>query len=508
LCLPTGAQGNEDQKAIFQQLYADEEDIPAPFDEENISLPRRDSSLEKDLGLVQNIITQLDALMDEFPKTLGSSKGNTLYTPEEEDHIQASWGQFLNYRSILLRIMARYSRYGEVHSPELRRQSILLSFGAGIILYQASAQVVLMTRDNPMARKKLNEGSPDWDLPDHILNHLRRHITQDSTRDALERGYADYLQTFADASQTQEAWMHERIRDAYAFFHSSGLELWSTRFRIVTEAIKDFLYHPYYDIRAVIATWIGDFRYRHPEPLASPEQIDTLMTRLQPGDILLERKNFYLSNLLLPGFWPHSLIYIGTLEDLKEMELLKHSSINIHYQVLQTLEAADSPGIFLEAVAEGVTLTSRRERLKADYLGVLRPRLSPQAKKEAILQAFRHLGKPYDFEFDFFSADKLVCSELVYRSYAGHLVFPLTRILGRYTAPPINLVKRFNETHGTPEQQLDFILFLDGDPDNSKASFQKVEAFKKTTDRRGPLAPMRPSTLEERANIALEPWPF
>jgi hypothetical protein len=502
------AQELEKKRAIFQMLYANEEDVPTPFDKQNISLPRSNSSLERDLGLVQNIIAQLDALMGELPKTLGSSKGITLYTPEEEDHILASWGQFLNYRAILLRIMARYSRYSEIHSQTLRRQSILLSFGAGIILYQASAQVVLMTRNSPMASRKLNEGSPDWDLPENVLNHLRRHITLDSTREALERGYSDYLKTFTATNETREAWLHERIRDAYAFFHSSGLELWGTRFRIVTETVKGFFYQPYYDIRAVVATWIGDFRYRHPEPLVSPEQIDTLMTQLQPGDILLERKNFYLSNLLLPGFWPHSLMYVGTLDELREMGLLKHSSIQMHFQVLQTLEASDSPGVFLEAVAKGVTLTSRRERLKVDYISVLRPKLSLQAKKEAILQAFRHLGKPYDFEFDFFSADKLVCSELIYRSYAGHLVFPLTRILGRYTAPPVNLVKRFRETYGTPEQQLEFILFLDGNPKTAKASFQDVDAFKKTTNRSGPLAPLRPSSLQEQSKIALEPWPY
>lgn len=45
---------------------------------------------------------------------------------------------------------------------------------------------------------------------------------------------------------------------------------------------------------------------------------------------------------------------------------------------------------------------------------MLRPQLTDGERREAIVRAFSHHEKPYVFEFDFFSNDRLVCSELVF----------------------------------------------------------------------------------------------
>ena len=53
----------------------------------------------------------------------------------------------------------------------------------------------------------------------------------------------------------------------------------------------------------------------------------------------------------------------------------------------------------------------------------------------ALAQAVDHEGKLYNFDFDFFTADRLVCTEVVYRAYEGigGIAFTLTRRAGRLT---------------------------------------------------------------------------
>ena len=59
----------------------------------------------------------------------------------------------------------------------------------------------------------------------------------------------------------------------------------------------------------------------------------------------------------------------------------------------------------------------------------------PDSIRQAIERALQHEGKLYNFDFDFFSSDRIVCTEVVYRAYDGleDLRFPLSERAGRKT---------------------------------------------------------------------------
>lgn len=68
---------------------------------------------------------------------------------------------------------------------------------------------------------------------------------------------------------------------------------------------------------------------------------------------------------------------------------------------------------------DGVLLRALDDTLSVDCVTALRPRLRKQDIGRALSRALSHEGKLYDFEFDFSRADRLVCTEVVYRAYQG-----------------------------------------------------------------------------------------
>lgn len=133
-------------------------------------------------------------------------------------------------------------------------------------------------------------------------------------------------------------------------------------------------------------------------------------------------------------------------------------------------------------MSEGVVFTSLDYSAgHADGVAVLRPRVDDDARREIIARAFDHAGKPYDFDFDFFSADKLVCTEVVYRAVAGHVDLPLFDILGRRTLPALEIVRYALTPEG--REQLEFIALLDGDERSGRATWSDETALSETLDR-------------------------
>ncbi|MFW2405960.1 MAG: YiiX/YebB-like N1pC/P60 family cysteine hydrolase [Gammaproteobacteria bacterium] len=147
---------------------------------------------------------------------------------------------------------------------------------------------------------------------------------------------------------------------------------------------------------------------------------------LQPGDVIVTRHAKALTNLFLPGFWPHASLYIGTPAQRKAAGIdAKDASERLQLDDICVLEARK----------DGVRLRPLDDTLAVDMFVVLRPNLEQESIRQAIDRAVLHEGKMYNFDFDFFNSDRIVCTEVVYRAYDGleNLRFPLQERAGRKT---------------------------------------------------------------------------
>jgi len=432
--------------------------------------------LDGDEELLRQVLPDIPARLDEA-KTLAAdfaSGQRSYYTQADNDELRRLLRDYVTLRTALVRVVWRYQRSYQVKDESLRARTFLCACTAGTALAEASLGFVEAFHDSGEAVKKLNEAEPAWDIPPGVFDTVRRSLCSATNRTALKEAGKEYDATDWKSLQLHDghAAFHDSIRACRARLAAADDHLTFERLKQPLRDARDEGKDLIYGVQSLVSTWMGDTKLREPGgALISAAQLKELRAKLQPGDIILERRNWYVSNAFLPGYWPHAALYVGTPEDLQKLGLHHDPRVQAHWSKYAQQDAKGHALVVLESISEGVTFTSLEHSVGgADSVALLRPRLTQDQKREAIARAFSHAGKPYDFEFDFFTSDKLVCTELVYRAYDGHLQFPLKDILGTRTLPAIELVRKFSNERGRADAQLEFICCLCGDHDTGGAN--------------------------------------
>ena len=413
----------------------------------------------------------------------------------------------LGYHVVLHKIAKLHmaSRHVEaLDDPEREARHFVIGFAAYCSQLALGLTFIECTQNKPQFETLLDEGCDEQGVPAGAYARLKDRVVgvDRMTRLFVRRQYQQWIASRYQRFRTDPLFqlvLHDLER-AYAaateHYEEEGARL---ALGNAIDFLQDEVKRAWMPVQAEVARWMGDVKvHRVGSSLIAPSQTREAASRARPGDILITRRNWYLSNIGLPGFWPHAGLWIGTSEELgaffdADPAVLHHyrqpftARLRERFpQVWAALEARDDHGDVLrvlEAVSEGVILTSAEHAVGADYAAALRPRLPRLELAWAIERAFEYHGFPYDFDFDFDSDQKLVCSELVYKAYepraaARGLSIELVRIFGRTTLPANVLIAQFDREHGTPAQQLDFVWFLDGRETEARADFTDLETLR------------------------------
>ncbi|WP_221031313.1 1-acyl-sn-glycerol-3-phosphate acyltransferase [Actomonas aquatica] len=480
-------------------------DAPALHQLEPAVLAERMGADERGLVAVIDGLADLEARFRVFEKQLHAGE-RSYYRPEDDDEMRRMLVSYLSLRQALLRTVWRYQRYAQVGDERLRLRALLLHYAAAAVVYDYSARFVLAFEGSETAIRKLNEAEPRWGVPAGVYDRIRANLANIAHRRWLEAGWRHYHETLPawesvglgpGGEDVVAARLHAAIAEAGARTAALSERILVYKVATAMSDAKAAVGGSYYRASAAISTLIGDAKIRAPregKTLVTPELLERLQPLLQPGDILIERRNWYMSNAFLPGYWPHAALYVGTAEDVRALGLAEDPAVAAKLAEFAGTDAAGHAFAVIEAMSEGVVFTSIEHSIgEADAVAVLRPRLSVEQKRTAIARAFSHAGKPYDFDFDFFSSDRLVCTEVVYRSYGDMLEIPLVEILGRQTLPAIEIVRVWAEESVRADAgegegadaggQFEFIALLDGDEEAGTCTWADAATLRESLGR-------------------------
>lgn len=444
-------------------------DRPSPW--ASLDPGRAEASLEQDALSLIGLLDTLAALERRmFALKSGFDAGTRAFTNVEDDRaVRQALLTYINCRSSLYRLAWTYRLPDRPGEAGRSAKAFVVGYVAGLELVRRGMQLVEVFDDSPQAIRKLNEPDPVWQIPPGIYDRVRQGLASTAVYDELSAGSVRFDELKAagprpTAAHWARIWDEAiRGRDAVAALSD---RLWSYKWEHAVARAEGTLDRNRYAASRFFSSLIGGIRVRGgdlAEGLISDEQVMWLQREvLQPGDILLERRNWALSNVFLPGFWTHAALYVGGPEGIRTLGLEADPRVQPRLAALGASDAHGHPRRVVEALGAGVVLTSLEVSVgEADALCVLRPRLPRDLVAESMARALSHVGKPYDFDFDFFSSDKLVCTELVHRAYSGPLDLQLMEIMGRWTLPALEILKKWAAERGQADAQLELVCFLD-----------------------------------------------
>lgn len=434
---------------------------------------------------LERMETRMHQLREDFIQARRS-----YYTQADQDSIHQLLLTYLNLRTALLRTIWVYrGSYDDPADGKIEARAFLLAYSSAAVLFEKATAIVETFRDDQWAQKNLNQGDLTWELPEGTYDRLLANLSNADVLSELKTATDRFGRLQSGQAYAQPPWdtLARVALGAQGTIEKAVDQIDQRKLGLALRRMNQHMTDPVHYAQVLISTWIGDFRLkdrpRH-RGLISPEQVKELKLVLEPGDILLERRNWFLSNAFLPGFWPHTALYLGTPQQLERLETTSDPQVAEHWQEFLGQDSEGHSYAVIEAISEGVVFTSLEHSVgEADAIAVLRPRLGESQRREALIRAFSHLGKPYDFQFDFFSTHRLVCSEVVYRAYAGMLDLPLTNIMGRLTLPVNTFVELYAGTRNSDKSAFELVLFLDMDEKRGCAVEATEEAFLETRDR-------------------------
>jgi hypothetical protein len=353
------------------------------------------------------------------------------YLPDEDDRLRHVFAAYLEIREGLNMVLARVEPWIDKKdglSAEDRLRAFVIGFTAACMLLRSGSYLVRIADGKPVVTQKLDEAEPRFGIARKSFTEIYR--AQSSVQRMWKffmawRFYDEYRgRILAMAGDELVGSVIPLLRAEEPFMEKRRREYLAKRFRYRLHSFfrrnRSGFENTMFQILEIGGRSVSELRDPMTGLTAMPkrvpgEPLESIRCFLKPGDIIVTRHRDALTNAFLPGYWPHAALYVG--------------------------EQAGG-GNVVEAKKDGVLLRELDETLRVDSFVVLRAVVEDAVLQEVVSRAMSHVGKLFDFAFDFRQADRLACTALVYRSWhgLGGMEFKLGEQAGRFCLPAEDLI--------------------------------------------------------------------
>jgi uncharacterized protein YycO len=327
-------------------------------------------------------------------------------------------------------------------TPETRFKGVMLSLSSAMLLYDNYLLAISLFEGDGKLRRILNERDPGYAVTSAALARVTLNYNSISNRARVRKAIKYYEKESEHfqatlAKNPEVDYLSLLIAQSPSF---SMVKKWSPYYVInrkigflsgvTTDTMTGLEREGVSLFSMVFGNAVGLVETRKGKLYEKQDVLTDVRGNLKAGDILLEKTPFRLTDKLIPGYWGHAAVWIGSEDELKELGIWGNPVVARYRDEIR------EGRLVVEALRSGVEMNTLTHFLNIDSIGILRkPDLSREARANAIIQALRQVGKPYDFNFDVESKERVYCSKLVYLTYSG-IDWPTKRSLGRTTFTP------------------------------------------------------------------------
>jgi len=350
--------------------------------------------------------------------------------------------------------------------PGIRIKGVALSLAGMLMLYDTYAATGAILSEDERVRAFLDTGDAGYGMPGGQFHDVTRSMMSlrnlsimqeemvffDGHWDQAEAMAADdkglsYLMLVIEQSPSKAYLRRVETDEALRQRLESGSDRIADNLRRLGHASTGGL-------SRIFGNTAGIIEIRSGRLAGNPVVRARVEEAIRPGDILVEKTPFRLTDKLIPGYFGHLAIWLGTEAQLRKLRIWDEPLAAAHREALR-----DGRRV-VEALRSGVQLNTLEHFLNVDDLLVLRdPELEGDRLREHLIRALRQVGKPYDFNFDVGSSDRVACAELVFLVFTD-IPWEAPRRLGRYTISPDRVVDSALSRGGLEI----VLLYLDGEP--------------------------------------------